>query len=434
MQAELRTISQGVCPVHTVIIGNGIAGNAVAFHLRRLDPRSKVTIVSTENCQAYDPGALPYYVSGDVPREAVFLKMAEDNQKEDMEFVLGAMVAAIQPDRKTISLENGEELGYDNLVIATGGNPVIPPFPGNDKEGILGCKSLAEAEQLASHQGHTAVVIGSGLIGIEASEALKKNGYRVYLVELLGWIMPRVFDKEPADQLAASLDSNGIDVLTDERVLSIEGNKGVQGVTTDKRTISCDTVVLAAGVRPATKLAADAGLSIGKTGGIKVNDMMMSSSPDVYACGDCVETKDAFTGDDAMYQLRHNAVEQGEVIARKCCGVETAYRGAWSFTRVHYFGTYAIALGKSYSAFQDKSGLEIIDRASRDGFSRLVVKNGQLMGAQLIGKPARAAGLLLGAMWRHENLDTLRDNWESVVMFDSPLPWQNRVLGKYMNC
>ena len=433
LQATSPPFQKGVLAVHTVIIGNGIAGNAVAFDLRKINSTNKVTIISAEDCQAYDPGALPYYVSSDVPRKEVFMKTLEDYQRENIELLLGKKVVAIHPDHKTISLENGEDMAYDNLVIATGGNPVIPPFPGIDKKGVFGCKSLLDADQLALHHGKSAVVIGSGLIGIEVSEALKKKGYEVTMVELLGWIMPRVFDKEPAEQLAASLVRNGIHVLTNEKVLSIEGDTSVQGVTTDKRSIPCDTVVLAVGVAPANKLATNAGLEIGNTGGIKVNQRMVTSVPDIYACGDCVESWDAFSGDSALYQLRHNALEQGQVIAKASCGIDTNYRGAWSFTRVHYFDTYAISLGRTYASLHKKNEVEIIEKSRLDGFSRLILKNGILIGAQLIGKYTNDAGFLFGALWRRDNFNKLKENWKSVVQLNSPYPWNYRVLGKYLN-
>ncbi|MFZ5651812.1 MAG: NAD(P)/FAD-dependent oxidoreductase [Bacillota bacterium] len=419
--------------MHTVIIGNGIAGNAVAFNIRKYDRQGKVTVISAEDCQAYDPGALPYYVSSEVPRKVVFIKAAEDYRRENIELLLGKKVVAIHPDYKAISLEGGGEMTYDNLVIATGGDSVIPPFPGAGKEGIFGCKSLFEADRLAEHNGKSAVVIGSGLIGIEVGEALKKRGYEVYLVELLEWIMPRVFDREPAELLAASLSRNGINVLTGEKVLAIQGGSRVQGVTTDKRTINCDTVVLAAGVAPASRLAVNAGLEIGKTRGIKVDQGMMTSEPGIYACGDCVESRDAFTGHSALYQLRHNALEQGEVIAKICCGIEASYRGAWSFTRVHFFGAYGVSLGQTYASVQEKEGVEIIEKSKPEGYSRLIVQNGMLMGAQLVGKAAHHAGYLLGALWRRDNLSRLKDNREKLVSLNSPYPWNYRLLGQYIN-
>src|SRR5690606_28174491 len=151
--------------------------------------------------------------------------------------------------------DSGNELSYDNLVIAAGGNLVVPPFKGLEKEGIFGCKSLADADALYAREGKVAVVIGSGLIGIEASEALKKKGFEVYLLEVFGWIMPRNFDEYAAKKLEKGLTDNGVHVLTNEKLVSINGGDKVESITTDKRSIICDTIVMSTGVAPNTELA-----------------------------------------------------------------------------------------------------------------------------------------------------------------------------------
>lgn len=415
-----------------VILGNGIAGNAVAFAVRKYDRQCRITIISGEECPGYDPGALPYYLSGDVARKVVFLKGTEDYRDNGIDLVLGSKASRIAPGEKKVYLENGSEFEYDRLVIAVGGDQIIPPIPGVDKKGVFCCKVLADAEGLARHDGKRAVVIGSGLIGIEASEALKKLGYQVHLVELLGWIMPKVFDEEPARILTESLVTHGIDVFVDEKVVRINGEERVSGVTTDKRELACDTVVLATGVVPATGLAASAGIEIGKTRGIKVNEKMMTSVEDIYACGDCVETKDVFTGEEALYLLRHNALEQAEVVARNCVGIGATYAGAWNFTRAHYFGTHAVSIGRTLSGMDDPTTAEVIEQRRGSDYYRLVIYKGRLAGAQAIGRPANQAGILLGAMWRGDDFDEIRSKWGQVSRINSPYPWNYRVLGRYM--
>lgn len=419
--------------MHIVIIGNGIAGNAVTSSIRKHDLQCKVTIISEETCHSYDPGSLPYYVSNDVPREAVFLRGGENYADNKINLLLGHKVTDIDTINKRLYLENYTEIGYDKLVIATGGKSIIPKIEGIDKVGVLGCKSLLEADQLAAHQGRSAVIIGSGLIGIEVSEALRKKGYEVYLVELLAWIMPKVFDEAPAQLMAEGLQANGISVLTHEKVLQIIGDTHVSGVITDKRELSCDTVVLATGVLPSNELAVRAGISIGKTRGIQVNDQMMTSVPDVYACGDCVEAKDAFSGESSLFLLRHNAIEQAAVIAQSCIGIPGNYRGSWNFTRAHYFSTHGISMGKTLSTFSDPENAEVIEGFYGSDYYRLIIYQGKLVGAQLIGqKLTQQAGILLGAMWRQDDLADLRENWKTVQQFNSPYPWQYRILGRYM--
>ncbi|MCD6567717.1 MAG: NAD(P)/FAD-dependent oxidoreductase [Dehalococcoidia bacterium] len=413
-----------------VIVGNGIAGNAVASAIRKRDRQSNVTIVSKENFQEYDPCSLPYYVSGDVLREMVFRKSWEDYEREQVNLVLGEKVETIEPSRKTITTDKRTALKYDKLVLAQGGKAIVPPIKNVDMKGVMGCKLLGEADDLAAHKGKTAVVIGSGPIGIESAEALVKNGYQVYMVELLEWIMPMLFDERPARQLEEALNNYGIRVLTGEKVLSVTGDSEVSGVVTNKREIQCDAVVLATGVMPSMDIAKTAGIETAR--GIKVDERMMTSVEDIYACGDCVETVDAITGEPALYLLKHNAIEQAEVVARNCLGDICAYAGAWSFARVHYFDTHAVSIGQSSKAAGESADIEIIERELGEDYLRLILREGKLVGAQAIGKIANYAGILLGTMWRQDDLSKLRANWDKVLQVNYATPWPHRTVGRLM--
>ncbi|MDN5345138.1 MAG: hypothetical protein PWQ18_1252 [Clostridia bacterium] len=419
--------------MQVVIIGNGIAGSAAAFSIRKYGADCRVMIISQENCPEYDPGALPYYLGGNVPRQTVFLKQLDDYRRAGIELILGRKALAINQEKREVLLAGGEIISYDRLVMATGGNQVVPPIRGLDRGGVFNCKILADADSLAAYGGKAAVVIGSGLIGIEAAEALKNKGYEVSLIELLDWILPRVFDREAATILAEELVARGIKVFTGEKVLSINGNGWVTGVTTDKREIPCDTVVLATGVVPASKLAAEAGIEVGKSRGIKVNEYLQTSGEGVYACGDCVETRDAFTGEQALYQLRHNALEQAEVVARNCMGLKSPYRGAWNFTRAHFFGTHAASLGKTLAGCQERDGVEVIEKKQEGSYCRLILQDGYLLGAQAVGRLADNLGLLLGAMWRRDNLHHLKAKWPLIQQLNSPYPWPYRLIGRYLD-
>jgi NADH oxidase (H2O2-forming) len=297
-----------------VIVGNGIAGNEVAFSLREKNRAHEITILSAEKFPEYDPCSLPYFVGGDVHRNVVFRKTIEDYKAEGIKLVLASKAVSIEPRAKMVVTENGDQHKYDKLVLAHGGSLFIPPIEGVDKQGVLSCKLLGDADKLAEHSGSTAVVIGSGAIGIEAAEALKKRGYDVYIIELLDWILPALFDEATASRLQKALEGYGIRVFAGEKVLRIEGDNRVTAVVTDKREIACDTVVIATGVVPGIALAETAGIEVAR--GIKVNQKMQTSVEDIYACGDCVETVDACTGEDAMFQLKHNATDQEQVVAK----------------------------------------------------------------------------------------------------------------------
>lgn len=385
-----------------VIIGNGIAGNQVAFDVRNKNKTADITILSAETVPEYDPCSLPYYLGGECARKDLFRKTPQAYSSQNIALIYDSRAMAIDPDAKTVTTHAGGQVSYDKLVLAHGGDLFIPPIPGIDTPGVFSCKQLAETEKLAAHNGSSAVIIGSGAIGIEAAEALKRKGYAVHVVELMDWILPSLFDEPTARRLETALKGYGINVFTGEKVLEITGTGQVSAVVTDRRTIACDTVVVATGVVPGTALARSAGIDTGR--GIPVNRQMQTSVPDIYACGDCVETVDACTGETAMFQLKHNAIEQAQVAARHITGEPARYLGAYAFARAHFFSTHAATFGKTQRATDCILGdKRVIEREEGDNYLRVMLLNNQIVGGQAIGTVANGLGLLIGAMWRKDD-------------------------------
>ncbi len=366
-----------------VIVGNGIAGNEVAFFLRQKAPAHEVVILSAEAFPEYDPCSLPYFVSGEVPRHVVFKKTLDDYHLQGITLVLDSLVAGIDPEAKKVITRNNVTHRYDKLVLAHGGSLFTPPIEGISKKGVLSCKLLGEADKLANHQGRTAVVIGSGAIGVETAEALKKKGFEIYIIELLDWILPALFDEPTANRLQTELENYGIRVFKGEKVLRIEGEDSVSAVVTDKRRITCDTVVVATGVVPGTALAQTAGIKVAR--GIKVNEQMKTSVEDIYACGDCIETVDACTGEDAMFQLKHNAIDQARIVARHILGQNAKYRGAYAFARTHFFQTHAVTFGTTLRGTECLLGeKEVIEQKNGNDYLRIILLDGRVVGGQAI--------------------------------------------------
>ncbi|HPX50130.1 MAG TPA: FAD-dependent oxidoreductase [Deltaproteobacteria bacterium] len=418
-----------------VIVGNGIAGNEVASYLREhgKDKDIDITILSAEKFPEYDPCSLPYFVGGEVDRNVVFRKSLDHYKKNRINLVLDNKAVSIDSNAKKVTTEKGDVFPYDSLVLAHGGSLFIPPIPGVNLDGVLSCKVLAEADKLARHKGTKAVVIGSGAIGIEAAEALKLKGYQVTIIELLDWIMPTLFCEGAARFLEDEMRGYGIEVYTSEKVLSIQGDGSVESVKTDKRIIPCDTVVIATGVVPGRPLAETAGVACDR--GVLVNDQMLTNVDDIYACGDCVQTYDACTGEGCMYQLKHNAIEQARIVARNILGEKAQYRGAYPFARAHYFDTHAVTFGKTMKGAERICTLdqvEVLERSTINGYLRLLLKEGKIIGGQAIGKMADYAGLLMGCMWRGEDLHEFIENWPKIAELDSPYPWQARKLGQLL--
>lgn len=386
-----------------VIVGCGLAGNEVASGLCE-NKELSITMVSQEGHPEYDPCSLPYYVGETISREAVFRKEFSFYRKAGIKLLLNSRATGVDSRNKILHLEQAADLPYDKLVLAHGGSLFVPPLPGIDKEGVFGCKSLPEADRLALHRGERAVIIGSGAIGVEVAEALRKRGYEVTIVEILPWILPTLFDEPAARILEAALEENGIKISTSRRVIAVAGGERVTAVVLDRGEIPCDTVVLATGVVPGKPLAESAGLKVAR--GILVDDKLNSSDADIFACGDCVETFDAATLEPALYQLKHNALEQARIVAKNILGENVSYRGAYAFARAHFFKTHAVTFGKTLRGMPDASpGLQVLKKCRGKDYLQIILKDGFLLGGQGIGSFADEAGPLISALWQRSRLD-----------------------------
>lgn len=329
-----------------VIIGGIAVGPKVASRVRRLDPEAEITIIEKNDLFSYAGCGLPYYLSGQVSdfkdlmstpagviRDVQFFKNVKNVKVEARTF-------AEEIDRenkvvKAVRLDTGErvEYPYDKLVLATGGKPQVPDIEGNDLEGVFKLRSILDGLEIkkwvdGSGEGNVAI-IGAGLIGLEMAEAFIEKGHRVVLVELEEHILPKTLDVETALLLQRYLASRGVEIYTSTRVLSIAGDSSgmVQSVTTDRGEITVSGVLLAAGVRSENRLAREAGLQIGKHGGVAVNDRMETSDPDIYAGGDTVEVKHVISGEDAYLPMGSTANKQGRVIGDNICGTASTFPG-----------------------------------------------------------------------------------------------------------
>jgi NADH oxidase (H2O2-forming) len=380
-----------------IVIGNGIAGNSAALTLKQLDPTCEVIILSEEHFPLYSACVLPHYLSGKLERQRVFIR----NAVPDVQTKLGAPVEEIDVTGGRVFF-SGHSLSYDQLILATGSKPVLPPLEGINKEGVFTFKSITDADQVINYPVAKAVVVGSGPVGVEISIALRSKGYEVYLIEMLDWILPKIFDEAPSHLLRTALEQQGINVFTGEKVVRILGNQKVAGITTDRRDIKCDMIIMVAGMRPEVALARQAGIKTGSTGGIKTDSYMVTSVENIFSCGDCVESKDLFTGIDTLSMLWQNARQQGEVAAQNCLGLFREYPGSLSTTGLEVDGLHAFSAGSTQSALESSgSEVQLVEKKSAGSYLRLVIQNGRLAGIQTIEK-TNLTGRLLSIMRRRE--------------------------------
>lgn len=407
-----------------VIIGNGVAGNSAISTIREIDKNIEITIISEEVFPEYSACVLADYLAGEIKRDRVFLKSLDDYLKDNIKMFFGHKVVAIDTDDKRVTLDTGRKIFYDKLIVATGGKPVISPLEGSFLKGVFSLKSMDDVNRIFNYKMENVVVIGSGPIGAEASMALRKRGFKVWWVELLDWILPKVFDEKPSCMLKKVAEENGIKILTAEKVVQVLGKKSVEGIITDKRKIKCDAVVLAIGIRPNVDLARQAGIEIGEKGGIRVNDRMMTNIQDIYACGDCVETIDSVTNQPTLILLWHNAKRQGEIAGYNCVSVSKQYAGSTSVVSLNMFDTWASSIGSPAANFKDGE-IKFIEKECKEFYYRIVIVDGIIVGAQSIGK-IEDMGVLLPLLRKGYGLDKLKkiiENREFLLVS----PWYYKI-------
>jgi NADH oxidase (H2O2-forming) len=368
--------------VHIVIIGNGVAGNSVASMVKRFD--HKVTIISEEVFPEYSACALPYYLCGEIPRQHVFLRKHEQYLSAGIHTIFGRKVSRIEAKNQKVIFKDGN-LNYDKLVIATGAEAMIPKIAGVDSTGVFTLKTLEDADKILAYPKRKIVIIGSGFIGVEAGIALKRRGFEVGLIELLDWILPRTFDKKPADIIELILREQGIEVFTKERVVQVIGKERVEGVETDKRRIQCDVVILSTGVRPRIDLARSAGIEIGDLGGILTNEQMLTNVKNIYACGDCAESRDVITDKNSLQLIWPNAVLQGKIVGCNCIGIPRRYPGFLNVVGIDIFGIHAASIGHTMASFGGDNHVQRIEATYRKNYYRVIIKDRAIIGAQFIG-------------------------------------------------
>lgn len=402
-----------------VVIGNGIAGFSAASSIRRLSGHDDITMISTEETPLYSACVLPDYISGKIPRENTFVKKENDYRDLYIHTFFGHALKGIDVKARKVAMDNGKEIAFDRLVLATGSEAI--GF-GEPKRGIFKVKSLKDADDIIAHEGSKAVVVGSGAIGIEVAIALYHRGYEVTIVEMLDQILPFALDQKAAAMVQGILGEHGIRILNGERAESVLGHDRVEGLRTDRQELECDTLICALGMRPKAELASEAGINLGEKGGIKVDSHMGTNIPDIYACGDCVEASDILTGKPSLNLFWHNANRQGAVAGRNCTGNTTEYRGSGNILNVDIFGNHVVGFGFTASAldkFSDKKAVDgqphvaaILEGEKDGGYYRLVILGDRCMGGQFINMK-KDLGLIWAFMCAGKSIEELLKAFEN---------------------
>jgi len=363
-----------------VLVGNGMAGVRALEELLKLAPdRYNITVFGAEPHPNYNRIMLSPVLAGEKALDDIVLNDLDWYADNGITLKTGDPVARIDRVARKVITENGEAAPYDRLLIATGSNPVIIPVPGHDKTGVIGFRDIADVERMldAAKEYKKAVVIGGGLLGLEAANGLMKCGMDVTVVHLMDSLMERQLDKPAADLLRASLEDRGLKFRTETQTAELKGNGRVQGVKfSDGSEIDADIVVMAVGIRANIKLAQEAGIYCER--GIVVNDTMQTYDPRVYAVGECVQHR------NVCYGLVAPLFEQAKVAANHLANLGIAqYKGSITSTKLKVTGIDLFSAG----TFNEEEGDEtlVLQDPGSGVYKKLVVRDNRIKGAVMYG-------------------------------------------------
>lgn len=364
-----------------VVVGNGMAPGRILEDLFDQSPDAyDVTIFNAEPRVNYNRLMLSPVLSGEKTYEDIITHDDDWYAKHGITLHKAARVSAVDRDAKTVTSETGITAPYDKLVIATGSNPFIIPLPGHDLDGVLTYRDLDDVERMikVSADEGTAVVIGGGLLGLEAAAGLKMQGMDVVVLHLMPTLMERQLDPAAGYLLERAFEELGIRVMTKANTHEIVGEDGkVAGVRLDDGTlIDCEMVVMAVGIRPSMGLAKEIGLDCNR--GVLVSDDMRTSDPDIFSVGECVEHR------DQCYGLVAPLYEMASVIAENLTGGKAEYTGSVTATKLKVTGIALYSAG-DFAEAPDREEIVLRD-ASSGVYKRLVLKDNKIIGAVLYGE------------------------------------------------
>ncbi len=325
-----------------LVIGGVAAGPKAAAKARRCDPDMEIILYQEEDEISYAGCGLPYYISGAIKeRKDLISRTTDQFAQEGIQVQKGHRVEGVDPVKRIVSgrdLRSGKPFAdhYDRLVFATGASSIKPKIEGIDLKGVFSLRSIFDADsilqRIQSAEVRNVAIVGGGYIGLEMAESLVQLGKKTVIVELAPQILT-LFDEDFSGVLRRYLEKKGVQSFTSEGLKVIRGSEGkATHVRTEFRELEADVVLMSLGVRPHVELAKKAGLRIGETGAIWVNERMETSADGIYAAGDCAETIHLITGKKVWVPLGSTANKQGRVVGINVCGGNATFPGVLGTT------------------------------------------------------------------------------------------------------
>lgn len=394
-----------------VIIGNSVAAVGAVRGIRTIDQQGNITVISRERHTAYGRPLISYLLGGLVTEKRMAYLPEDFYEKNNVNLLLDSEVVGVDSASQRVRLASGDMIRYDKLLIATGGDPFVPPIEGmSGKDRIFTFTTWDDAAKLkglAADIGRV-VVIGGGLIGLKAAEGLHLLDKQITIVELADRILSAAFDRPAGRIVAKKMKANGIDVITEDTVVRIEGEGAViTGVTLKSGDfIPCDTIIVAIGVRPAAGFLTGSGVDVNR--GIVVDDRMETSVKGIYAAGDVAEAKDFFSGVKNPMPIWPDAYIQGDIAGVGMAGGAKGYAGGIAMNSLELFKVPTISMGITNPV--DPKEYEILTYQDLENYQyrKIVLKDGLLAGAVLVGAVDRA-GIFSGLIREKVDVASFKD-------------------------
>ncbi|HYA63496.1 MAG TPA: nitrite reductase large subunit NirB [Candidatus Sulfotelmatobacter sp.] len=364
-----------------VVVGNGMAGTACVEQLLKYKTRFEITVFGDETHVNYNRILLSAVLAGEKSADDIILNSLEWYQQNGIGLRLGIRITDIDPVAKTVTGDDGSVTPFDKLLLATGSSPLIPPIEGTKKQGVYVFRNLDDTRALLdrAHKGARAVVIGGGLLGLEAARGLQVQGCEVTVVHLMDTLMERQLDSIGGGYLKAKMECLDVKVLLSRSTVAIVGDHKAESVRfKDGTELPADFVVIAAGIRPNVELGRKAGLNVNR--GIVVNDFLETSNPDIYAVGECVEHN------GVCYGLVAPLMEQGKVLAATLSGNKgPRYEGTVPAAKLKIMGVDVFSAGDFSEATPGNDVVRFEDPALGI-YKKLILRENRLVGAILVGE------------------------------------------------
>ncbi len=333
-----------------IVIGSGAAGMTAASTARARDPECDITVFTKDEDVAYSPCAIPWGIEGKSEWTEIVMHEPEFYEKErGIKVLTKTTVESVDDAAKTVTA-NGKAYTYDSLIIATGGNVFIPPIEGTGLKNVFIVRTVRDGKNIqeALKTAKNVVIGGAGVIGLELAVSLKNMGKDVTVVEMMNQVIPRIADKDMADNIQAHLEEKGIKFVMRAPIQSVNGTEKVESVTADGKLYPCDVMIFATGVRANLDIPKALGFDIGQLGALIVSPTLQPYKrgrlvPDVYVAGDLVQCESAIMNGATMSQLGSTAVKQGAIAGNNAVCGERRIFGPVASPWVSFIGEKQIA-------------------------------------------------------------------------------------------